>query len=596
VFRKTNLSSLFKNYFVYLSIFTIEIILVVAFFTWKNRDILINSALVEKFSLNEIYAQDYEAFLEAYKSTISHYYLMAGIVIVSVIAMSVMIHILMKKRIGDVKRLAYLEKISRDTQSIMKSESKYRSLFENNGTAILVVGDDELISDCNGKFVKLLGYGDRSELINALHWEKIVHKEDIDRVKGYDSLRRTDPDKAPTEYTMKLIRKDGSYRQVIVTVIVIHGTEQLASIVDITEMLEKDRALKENQELLSQAQAIASMGSWTYSFGTGELKISEEFISMLSLEDLGEKTTLDDLRNFLRFEQFYRTVKTMTEKLIPADIEISYLETRENKAKSTFYFKLKGRIIFEDGKPSRIIGILQDITATKRIENEVNRTNKELKNLLYVASHDLQIPLISIEGFASLLVNSADAKELDDESRSYLERIIHNTKQMSALFKNFFEMSKTGGSKNSFEQFSSFELASRAASDNKLLTDKYGAVIEISENMPDIYGDRENIRLLFHHLISNAVLYGGKKIVIGYDDSKGFFVKDNGRGIPAEYLEKIFLPGERLDENTIPGAGMGLALCRKVADIHNGRIFAESEGISRGSVFYFMPSYELIRD
>jgi PAS domain S-box-containing protein len=597
LFRKINFSRLFKNYFVYLSVFTIEVIIVVAYFTWKNKEILIKSALIDNFHVSETLQPEVDALLEAYRSTISHYYLMAGIVIISVIIMAVLIHILMKKRINDIGRLNYLEDLSKNSEQILKNETKYRSLFENNGTAILVVGDDELISDCNGKFAELMGYS-REEMVNRMHWEKIVHRDDIERVKGYDALRRTDAQKAPTEYLMKLIKKDGSVRQVIVTVIVLHGTEQLASIVDITAMLEKDRQLKENQELLRQAQEIASMGSWTYFLNSKELQVSDEFISMLDLKGFDGSISLDSLRDKLRFEQFYRTVTGMIQNLSQCDTEITYLETREGFPKKTFYFKIKGRVISEEGKPVKLIGILQDITDRKSIENEINRTNKDLKNLLYVASHDLQIPLISIEGFASLLLNSTEGKDIDQVTRSYLERIFHNTKQMSGLFKNFFDMSRSAGARNSFELFNSHELIKRVIGDNKLLTDKYGADIKIAEEsgIPDIYGDRENIRLLFHHLLTNAILYGGKNIFIGYDDNKGFFVKDDGRGIKGTDLEKIFLPGERLEEKNIGGAGMGLTFCRKAADIHNGRIYAESEGINKGSAFYFMPSYELIRN
>ena len=73
-------------------------------------------------------------------------------------------------------------------------------------------------------------------------------------------------------------------------------------------------------------------------------------------------------------------------------------------------------------------------------------------------------------------------------------------------------------------------------------------------------------------------------------------MSDDGRGIDPADCEKIFLPGERLDENLIQGKGMGLTLCRNIADLHNGKIYAESEGKNKGSVFYFMPSYELIRN
>jgi|GEM_PF-2298743 len=595
--KNFNQVSFYKNYFVYLSVFTLEIIAVVVYFTWTSRQMMIGDAIAKKYGAEFFNPEEIEIIKQTYREAIYSQYLMGAILVISVSALAVIIDKIMRNRFKEIERLSYLEGISKDSEKLLQNEAKYRSLFENNGTAILVVGNNELISDCNAKFEELIGFS-KKEMINVLHWTKIVHPDDIGRVSDYDKLRRTDPSKAPPEYLMKMIRKDNSVRQVIVTVIVLQGTEQLASIVDITDMVEKDKALKENQELLRQAQEIASMGSWAYSITEQKLIVSDEFISILNLNGLNEEISLEQLRNSLHFEQFYRTVNVMVNTLNGTDTEISYLETRQGLNSKTFYFKIKGRIVFEDDKPVRIIGILQDITDKKIIENEVNRTNKDLKNLLYVASHDLQIPLISIEGFASLLEKSVKDKKLSGEYALYMERIIQNTKHMSSLFRNFFDISKISHAKNSFELFSMAESIGKVVSDNKLLTDKYGSriIVADAQELPDVYGDRENILLLLNHLISNAVKYGGMNIFIGYDDLKGFFVKDDGRGIDPANIEKIFLPGERLDEDLIQGKGMGLTFCRKIADLHNGKIYAESAGKNKGSVFYFMPSYELIRN
>jgi len=589
-----NFNSLFKNYFLYLSVFTIEIICVVSYFAWKNKDILINDAIVEKFSLSKEYSEQYEAFITAYRSTVSHYYLMAAIIVFSVLAMAVTIHILMKKWISDFKKLNYYEDITKNSEMIMKNEAKYRSLFENNGTAILVVGDNELISDCNKKFLDLAGY-ERDEIINKLHWEKVVSLDDLERVKEYDTNRKKHPEKAPKEYVMKLLRKDGSLRHVIVSVIMMEGTEELASMVDITDMIEKDSALKENQDILSQAQEIASMGSWSYFPETGTLKVSDEFLNMLNISGRTE-LTLKGIREDLKFEQFYREVSIAAKTGSPIDKEITYLDQLNSKSDKTKFFKIKAKAASDYS--DKIIGILQDITDRKKIENEINRKNEDMKNLIYVTTHDLQIPLISIEGFSNMLLNSKNSGELGPETKSCLERIIANTKNMSSLFRNFFDISKINAVRNPFELIKTTDLIKQVINENKLLIEKYGSDISIAEedHIPDIYGDRENIRLLLHHLITNSIIFGGKNIIVGYDVIKGYFVADNGYGIEQNDLGKIFLPGIKLDKDVSTGSGMGLTFCKKVVDLHNGKIFAESGGRGKGTTFYFNLSYELIRD
>lgn len=595
--KRFHFSNFFKNYFVYLSIFTLEIIAVAAYFSWNSRQMLMGDAIAKKYGPQFISPKELEMIRQSNIDAIYSQYLMSAIIILSVSVLAVVIDIIMRKRVKELERLSYLEKISKDSEEISHNEAKYRSLFENNGTAILIVGDNELISDCNNKFLDLLGYR-KDEVINKMHWEKIVDEADLKRVKGYDSLRKTNPEAAPTEYVMRLIRKDHTIRNVIVTVILIGGTQELASMVDITPMIEKDQALRENEELLTQAQEIALMGSWTYYYETKKFAGSKEFMKILGIDHESD-ISLELLKDKFRFEQFYDAVTDVIRTGNRIDSEVTYLAKDIQSSDKTMHFKIKAKTTFENGVPLKIIGIIQDITQKKKIENEINRTNRDLKNLMYVTSHDLQIPLISIEGFASLLLKNCENGSFSDETKGYLERIVYNAKQMNSLFKNFFDMAKNNALKNQFELIKTSDFIRKIILEDKILTDKYNSKISLTDpvSVPDIYGDKENLKLLFHHLISNAVLYGGKKIVIGFDKAKkAYFIRDDGRGMDIADTEKIFLPGERLGENTVQGTGMGLTFCRKVVDIHNGRIWAQSEGKNKGTVFYFAPSYELIRD
>lgn len=592
---KNKIKSLFRHYFVYLGLFTAEIIAVVGYFTWRNREIFINDAIVTKFNLAEKYVDEYEVLFNAYMETMSHYYLMAGIIIFSVLAMAVTIHILMRKWITDFEQLNYLEDVTKNSRDIMEKESKYRSLFENNGTAILIVGDNELISDCNRKFVELSGY-DRDEIIGKLHWEKIVHEDDLKRVDEYDRLRKSEPQNAPMEYTMKFKRKDGSLRHVIVTVILMAGTEELASMVDITDLIEKDAALKENEALLSQAQEIACMGSWTYLPSTDEIIASKEFFRILNVP-YEYRTALEKLRQEMRFEQFYNELRVMHSEKDEIDKEITYLDRNSGNSDKTRHFRIKARNITTEDKNKKVSGILLDITEKKNIENEVKRTAEDMKNLIFLSTHDLQAPIIAVEGFSKLLLQTLSSSELDSTGRKYLEKIISNVKSMNELFRNFYNVSKLNTVKNSFEMINIPELIDQSVSENKIMIEKYNAEISLEnrEKIPGIFADKENMKLLFHHLITNAVVYGGKNISVGYNDNS-FFVRDDGSGIESGDLEKIFSPGFRSDKVSSLGSGVGLAFCKKVIELHNGRIWALSEGKGKGTEIRFTLSYELIRD
>ena len=592
---------LLKNYFLYLSVFTIEIIIVVLYFTIKNRDILINSALIEKYNLSHTYPEEFDALMEAYRTTISHYYLMAAIIILSVLFMAAAIHILMKKRSAASEKIDRLRVVAENSDVIKKSEQKYRSLFENNGNAIIVVATDEIITDCNRKFAELLGYNDISQIVNRINWKEVVHADDIQRVQGYDSLRRISPEKAPEEYTMKLLRKDGGFKHVIVSVIVTHDTEQLASIVDITELVKKDAALKEHENLLQQANEIASLGSWSYFAETKKLVMSDEFIKLvnISYEDISDMT-IDILREKYMFVQFCDAVENALESGNSVDTEITYLNEKSDKSDKTVYFRLiTGQDKFSKGK-NQITGIIQDISNRKKIENEIRRANRDLKNLLYVATHDMQIPMVSIGGFAKILQRKSAESGLDKDTLDNIGRIVENVRKMNNILNNIFHVSGVKSFKQNFDTFDTVSIIDRAIEQVSSLKEKHSASIEIvnSPKIPNVHADRENFILLFRHLFSNALNHGGKNIRTGYNPEKGFYVQDDGTGMKKEDIERVFFRKDTEDGSS-DGSGkntLGLAFCRKIIDEHNGEIFAESEGVNKGLTVYFTLSKELIRD
>ena len=108
------------------------------------------------------------------------------------------------------------------------------------------------------------------------------------------------------------------------------------------------------------------------------------------------------------------------------------------------------------------------------------------------------------------------------------------------------------------------------------------------ENIPESFGDKQRLLIVVRNLISNSVNYKAKNISIGYEKGKGYFVKDDGIGINNDHLERIFKPGERINDIKTEGTGMGLTFCQKVIEMHKGSIWAESEGQGNGTTIYFV--------
>jgi len=227
---------------------------------------------------------------------------------------------------------------------------------------------------------------------------------------------------------------------------------------------------------------------------------------------------------------------------------------------------------------------IRDITERKQAEEDLKETNQSLEEMVYIASHDLQTPLLSMEGFASeVLMNYRD--KLDERGAHQLERIKANTQRMHKLVLSLLDISRLNTEKNPYETFAAGNVVDNVLSDLSLTIEQAGAKIRV-EDQPQIHGDKQRMEGVFRQLVSNALSYRGKNIVIGLKD-RTFFVKDDGIGIYPDQLERIFKPGEQLKDIETEGIGMGLAFCQKVISQHKGRIWAESEGVGQGAAFYF---------
>jgi signal transduction histidine kinase len=222
---------------------------------------------------------------------------------------------------------------------------------------------------------------------------------------------------------------------------------------------------------------------------------------------------------------------------------------------------------------------------------ELERQNKELEQFAYVASHDLQEPLRTTSSFVDLLQQQYKGK-LDEKADKYLDYIIHASGRMRVLITDLLEYSRIGAKKELQEVDCNAIL-------NDVLTDLGQAIKEtnadiITSSLPNIIGYPTEIKLLFQNLIFNAIKFRRKNVAprIWIQASrKGhawqFSFADNGIGIAKEHNERIFIIFQRLHTRSeYSGSGIGLSHCKKIVELHKGRIWLDSE-LGKGSTFYF---------
>ncbi|MCK4980734.1 MAG: PAS domain S-box protein, partial [Candidatus Delongbacteria bacterium] len=514
-------------------------------------------------------------------------YGMAGLLLITFTMLVIIIFYLMKKRIIYKTRLAFLEKLHKSTEELNESSQKFKDLFEVNTTAICTVLPNDIISACNSMFCELTGYPE-GEVIGKMKWQDIISDRDIERIVGYDSKRKEDNKAAPNEYEFELKRKDGSFRDVLLTVRVLGKTsEQLASIIDITSIKQVEKALRENQYNLKKAQEIGKIGNWELDLKKNILKASDEFFSLLGIQSIeGNQIAIKNILELLISpKKLIRDILGLLRYNYLFDHEYY---TKYDKDKKNKIFRSIAQLVKENGQPLKIQGIIQEITESKEFEIEIINTNNDLKNMMYVASHDLQMPLVSMEGFASMLVEQ-HSEVLDDKGQYYLQRILANTVSMRKLINSLLSISRLTSVRNPFEALNVTKLVNIIKKELDLNIEEANAQVTIieEENIPESFGDRQRILIVLRNLISNSLCYGAKNISIGYDSGKGYYVKDDGIGINNDHLERIFKPGERINDIKIEGTGMGLTFCQKVIEMHKGNIWAESKGQGKGATIYF---------
>ena len=223
---------------------------------------------------------------------------------------------------------------------------------------------------------------------------------------------------------------------------------------------------------------------------------------------------------------------------------------------------------------------------------EVERSNKELDDFTYVVSHDLKEPLRGITFFSNFL-NDKYKDKLDEQGRHYIDVIQHSVEKMQTLIKDLLELSRISRRKKTPESVDLNQLLAEIKEDLALRLKESKAELKISP-LPTIKYEKIRITQLFTNLITNAIKYNDKEkpiIEVGCDDSsdkKEFkcYVKDNGKGIPREFREKIFGLFQRLDADEQEGTGAGLTICKKIVESHRGSIWLESTA-GQGSTFYF---------
>ena len=250
------------------------------------------------------------------------------------------------------------------------------------------------------------------------------------------------------------------------------------------------------------------------------------------------------------------------------------------------------------GVIANFVAVNEDITVRKQFDEklkqalvELKRSNTELEQLVYVASHDLQEPLRMVASYVQLLQRRYKDK-IDDDANDFIAYAVDGAKRMQGLINDLLAYSRVGSRGKDFDPIDCETVIDRVVGNLEASIKGSGAVVT-HDSMPTVMADSSQIVQLFQNLIGNAIKYRNEEIprvhISAKENGKNmiFSVNDNGLGIDPQYYERIFTIFQRLHgKKEYSGTGIGLAICKKIVERHGGEIWVESQP-GKGSTFYF---------
>jgi PAS domain S-box-containing protein len=260
-------------------------------------------------------------------------------------------------------------------------------------------------------------------------------------------------------------------------------------------------------------------------------------------------------------------------------------------------FYLSG-VRLQIGEKQLLTGVGMNITERRAAEEELNtallelaRSNRELEQFAYVASHDLQEPLRMVSSYTQLLAERY-GEQLDDKAKKYIHYAVDGAVRMQRLINDLLVYSRLSTRGQPFESADTGTLLREAMGNLAVAIDESRVIVE-ADGLPMVQADPAQLVMLFQNLLSNAVKYRSEtspRIHVSARDAGSewiFSVSDNGIGIDIQYAERIFVIFQRLHTRSeYPGTGIGLAVCKRIVERHGGRIWVESE-LGKGATFFF---------
>lgn len=475
---------------------------------------------------------------------------------------------------------------------------------------IIMQGTNEGIWDWNirtnevyfsRRWKTMLGYN-YDEIENRFEeWLRLLHPEE--REHALATVNEYLTGKAEKyELEHRLLHKDGTYRWILARGAALRDEtgkpyRMAGSHVDLTQRRKAEEELRELHNFLDSI--VENIPDMIFVKDAAELrfvrvnKAGEQLLG-LKREQLFGKSD----RDFFPEEEarfFIANDRAALDGKLQVDVSEEPIHTRSGMR---ILHTKKIPLYDKHGDAQYLLGISEDITERKRAEEklaktaeELRRSNLELEQFAYVASHDLQEPLRMVASYTQLL-EKRYRDRLDDEAREFIRYAVNGAHRMQVLINDLLAYSRAGTRELALKETDCGQVLGAALENLKIAIAESGSEI-VHEPLPTLLGDPGQLTQLFQNLVGNALKFcGEEKPRVHVAAKRGnsmwhFSVRDNGIGIEPQYCERIFQIFQRLHSHEkYPGTGIGLALCKRIVERHGGSIWLESQPGS-GTTFHF---------
>ena len=481
---------------------------------------------------------------------------------------------------------------------LRESEARFRNTFELAGSGMAHIGMDRRFIRVNRRLCEILGYPEHELL--QLTGRQISHPDDLDVINEQRPALYSGAIDA-VRLEKRYLRKDRSIVWVKFAMTVERDAQgrplyEIGVYDDITAQRDAEARLKQNEARFRQTFELAASGICHVIDGRF-VRVNKSLCEILGYS---EKQLLEKTVKEVSHPEDRDVTDDGRARIARGEIESARFEKR--------YIRADGRVVWADiaiamvrdaaGAPQYEVAIFDDITERKQQEaalrvahEELKRSNAELEQFAYVASHDLQEPLRMVASYTQLLARRYDAR-LDNDAREFMSYIVDGATRMKQLIEDLLAYSRVGTKSQDFKPVPAEAALGRALFNLRAAIEEAGAAVT-HDPLPIVHADESQLAQLLQNLIGNALKFRSDSVprihvaVAEKEHEWQFEVRDNGIGIERQYFERIFMVFQRLhNKGEYPGTGIGLAICKKVVERHGGRIWVESRP-GEGSSFHF---------